>query len=78
MEPSFDSGSDEVVESLANTHQLSEDELNRLGRQRPEAFGTAFAEIAFCFSLLASMFMAVGFPQASLRALLTRNEGMFH
>jgi hypothetical protein len=38
---------------------LSEAEIERLGRQRPDAFRTPVAEIGFCFSLLASMFMAV-------------------
>ena len=38
---------------------LSEADIERLGRQRPDAFRTSFAEIGFCFSLLASMFMAV-------------------
>jgi hypothetical protein len=41
---------------------LSEADIERLGRQRPAAFRTSFAEIGFCFSLLASMFMAVGAP----------------
>lgn len=40
---------------------LSEADIERLGRQRPNAFPTAFTEIGFCFSLLASMFMAVGY-----------------
>ena len=34
-------------------------EIERLGRQRPDNFKTAWAEVGFCFSLLASMFMAV-------------------
>ena len=38
---------------------LSKADIERLGRQRPDAFRTPFAEIGFCFSLLASMFMAV-------------------
>ncbi|KAH8902995.1 MFS general substrate transporter [Coniochaeta sp. PMI_546] len=33
-------------------------DLEKLGRQRPEVFVSAFAEICFCFSLLASMLMA--------------------
>ena len=37
----------------------SEADIERLGRQRPDAFRTLYAEVAFCFSLLASMFMAV-------------------
>jgi hypothetical protein len=38
---------------------LSEADIEKLGRQRPDVFKTAFAEIGFCFSVLASMFMAV-------------------
>ena len=34
--------------------------IERLGRQRPEKFTTIWQEIGFCFSLLASMIMAVG------------------
>lgn len=34
-------------------------DLEKLGRQRPEAFASALSEILFCFSLLGSMFMAV-------------------
>ena len=50
-------------ESGLSTGTLSKADIERLGRQRPDAFRTAFAEIGFCFSLLASMFMAVGvFP----------------
>lgn len=33
--------------------------IERLGRQRPAQFKTIWAEIGFCFSLLASMVMAV-------------------
>ncbi|PSS08941.1 hypothetical protein M430DRAFT_109331 [Amorphotheca resinae ATCC 22711] len=33
-------------------------EIERLGRQRPVVFKTLWAEVGFCFSLLASMFMA--------------------
>jgi hypothetical protein len=34
-------------------------DLEKLGRERPEVFASALAEIFFCFSLLASMLMAV-------------------
>lgn len=40
-------------------HLLTESEIERLGRQRPEIFKTAWAEFGFCFSLLASMLVAV-------------------
>lgn len=54
-----ESTNDHAPKTIATARELSGDELEKLGRQRPEAFRTAFAEIAFCFSLLASMFMAV-------------------
>jgi hypothetical protein len=34
-------------------------DLERLGRQRPETFKTAFSEITFCTSMLVSMLMSV-------------------
>ena len=34
--------------------------IERLGRERPAKFRTVWTEIGFCFSLLASMVMAVG------------------
>lgn len=33
--------------------------IERLGRQRPEKFKSIWAEFMFCYSILASMFMAV-------------------
>lgn len=33
-------------------------EIERLGRERPDAFSTIWVEIGFCFSLLGSMFVA--------------------
>ena len=33
--------------------------IERLGRERPAKFKTVWTEIGFCFSLLASMVMAV-------------------
>lgn len=47
------------VELGLSVGTLSPADIERLGRERPAAFHTAFAEIGFCFSLLASMFMAV-------------------
>ena len=34
-------------------------QIEQLGRQRPAKFSTGWIEIGFCFSLLASMVMAV-------------------
>lgn len=36
------------------------DVIERLGRQRPAIFGSTISELGFCFSLLASAFLAVG------------------
>lgn len=33
--------------------------IQRLGRERPRIFKSLWAEIGFCYSILASMFMAV-------------------
>lgn len=41
----------------ASTHQ--EAHLERLGRQRPDAFSSTTAEVLFCISILISMLMAV-------------------
>jgi hypothetical protein len=57
------------IESCMPTGKLSDNDIERLGRQRPDAFPTAFAEIGFCFSLLASMFMAVGTPSLGFRVV---------
>lgn len=49
---------------------------DRLGRQRPAKFNTIWTEIGFCFSLLASMIMAVSIISFSWWALsrLKRRE----
>src|ERR1700761_2656432 len=58
---------------------LSKADIERLGRQRPDAFRTSFAEIGFCFSLLASMFMAVSdILSFKFSRLLTYFPGIFH
>ena len=59
VESSDDAQSSTDVRRSSPKSALAPEELDKLGRQRPEAFGTAFAELAFCFALLASMFMAV-------------------
>lgn len=59
-----------------NAHPTAQDpatfqkaDLERLGRQRPEAFPNAISEIAFCSSMLLSMLMSVS---------LRRNRTWFH
>ena len=44
-------------------------QVEKLGRQRPEVFKTVWHELGFCFSLLASMLMAVCLPFICLRGL---------
>lgn len=39
--------------------QPQEIDIEALGRQRPAVFGTIWSELGFCFSLVASMLMAV-------------------
>ncbi|EKG12212.1 Major facilitator superfamily [Macrophomina phaseolina MS6] len=39
-------------------YELARLDVEKLGRQRPDTFKTAYAEVCFCFSLLGSMFMA--------------------
>lgn len=48
-------------DSLASSIETQPTQLDieTLGRQRPDTFKTRWAEYGFCFSLLASMFMAV-------------------
>ena len=40
--------------------------IERLGRERPEKFKSFGAELAFCYSVIASQFMSVRFVVASL------------
>lgn len=42
--------------------QPQEIDVEALGRQRPPIFKTIWAELGFCFSLVASMLMAVCTP----------------
>jgi hypothetical protein len=46
-------------ENTRNDSTEQPPDLEALGRQRPVVFKTMLSEIGFCFSLLASMFMAV-------------------
>ena len=54
--------------------------IERLGRQRPAEFKSIWTEIGFCFSLLASMVMAVSvpFPCLCQTSPLTSMVGVFH
>lgn len=49
----------EVDERCGSTYEPALTDVEKLGRQRPAIFTTKYAEVGFCFSLLASMFMAV-------------------
>jgi MFS family permease len=48
----------EEVEQGPTTGLYTPSELERLGRERPEAFKSIWVELGFCFSLLGSMFVA--------------------
>ena len=60
--PSTMSGSDTDLERMSTAqdrgirNSFSAAELERLGRERPDAFQSIWVEIGFCFSLLGSMF----------------------
>lgn len=58
-------GADESTACSDEEPQLysTHNELEKLGRKRPEVFSSTLAEISFCFSLLASMLMAVRLSQ---------------
>ncbi len=47
-------------------------QVEKLGRQRPEVFKTFWHELGFCFSLLASMLMAVCDPASRNMGILIR------
>lgn len=48
-----------IVEIENGGEESTQARIERLGRQRPVKFRTVWTEIGFCFSLLASMVMAV-------------------
>lgn len=54
------------VEAGQHAPGLTLKDIEMLGRQRPAVFKTAWAEYGFCFSLLASAFMAVRIFSLSL------------
>jgi MFS family permease len=51
----------ELVNRIDSVEDL-QSQVEKLGRQRPEVFKTIWHELGFCFSLLASMLMAVCLP----------------
>ena len=46
--------------------------IERLGRERPTQFRSIWAEVAFCYSIVASMIMAVSGFRSMPEALLER------
>lgn len=65
--------SNSQIDEKANPHDGEESEteqarIERLGRERPAKFKSMWAEIFFCYSILASQFMAVS---GSFQHLLT-------
>ena len=58
---------DETSQSSDETEKAR---LDRLGRERPSQFNSALAEYLFCYSILASQFMAASIPSSQeLRSL---------
>lgn len=49
---------EEVEEAAPTQGTYSPSEIERLGRERPDAFKSIWVELGFCFSLLGSMFVA--------------------
>ena len=60
-------GSEEVIES-------EQARIERLGRERPAKFKSLGAELAFCYSIIASQFMAVCIDVAHCRRILETNS----
>lgn len=52
-------------------------EIERLGRERPDAFSSIWVELGFCFSLLGSMFVAEYFV-SGFNVLLPALSGALH
>lgn len=50
----------------AQDEESEQERIERLGRERPPNFKTLWAEIGFCYSILASQFMAVRFNFSGL------------
>lgn len=48
----------DVEQTGSSTCMYTPSEIERLGRERPDAFKTIWVELGFCFSLLGSMFIA--------------------
>ena len=58
-----DPGAEEVIES-------EQARIERLGRERPAKFKSLGAELAFCYSIIASQFMAVCINDYHCRGML--------
>ena len=59
-------GTEEVIES-------EQARIERLGRERPAKFKSLGAELAFCYSIIASQFMAVCINDFHCRGMLETN-----
>lgn len=59
----LDTAQNPIKKDIEKAHVVvqvySVSEVERLGRQRPAAFSSAFAELGFCFSIYVSVLMAV-------------------
>ncbi|KAF2740123.1 MFS general substrate transporter [Polyplosphaeria fusca] len=59
-----------------SNNQYTPSEIERLGRERPEAFSSIWVEIGFCFALLGSMFTAEYFISGFNILLPTLSEAL--
>ncbi|KAF1962287.1 MFS general substrate transporter [Byssothecium circinans] len=56
--PKLNAAQDEYAAPTRPCHHYTPSDIERLGRQRPEAFHSLIVEVGFCFSLLGSMFVS--------------------
>ena len=66
----------ELVDRNERVEDLSA-QVEKLGRQRPDVFRSIWHELGFCFSLLASMLMAVCLP-SSIHGEYPPTDKTFH
>ena len=63
-----------LPEGQSQQHESRESDrarIERLGREKPEVFKSLWAEVGFCYSILASQFMAVSDSYISSTTAMT-------
>ena len=58
-------GEDFVAPEDGEEMETEQARIERLGRERPAKFKSVGAELAFCYSIIASQFMAVRSPSTT-------------